>query len=82
MRNLYNIIKAEYMPDPLNDESPLKRVVYHSLNEIEIKIIYLYAELGSVKKTAKHFNVSEYYLRKQIKKIQAKLKETLQRYGY
>lgn len=82
MRNLYKIIKNEYMPDYFNDESPLKRAVYHSLDEIELKIIYLYAELGSVRKTAKHFSVSEYYLRKQIKQIQAKLKEALQRYGY
>lgn len=73
----------DYAPDNsiFSKETPeinkIKNIIYNDLDEVERRIILLYAELGSLRKLGKELGVSASSAFLKIKNIKKKILESL-----
>lgn len=80
--DIYAVLN-DYAPsdDVLSDDDILvqrvKKIVYTRLNETDRRILLAYAELGSLRQTAKLFKVSTSTIWLRIQEIRKKIKEYL-----
>lgn len=78
MIDIYKIIEKYSPIDSIFNEEEekvtrLKDIVYNDLDEVDRRVILMYAELGSLRKLATELNVSATAIYKRIKEIRQKI---------
>ena len=76
---MLNVIQTNFKPDPMRDtetEFRLKSALNH-LNEVDKRILILYAEYASIRDVAKILNTTYHYINKKLKGIKDDLLKTI-----
>ena len=75
---MLSIIQQTFKPDPMKDTEQEYRLksALSNLNEVDRRILILYAEYASIRDVAKILNTSYHYVSKKLKSIRNDLLKT------